>query len=301
MSTMRTCQISGNVSVDHQNNLISPVQVQYVQSYRHGLPNSRSYHAGLDQVLSQESSVTSPETASTQDSSSVPGHMTEPRNYAPRTSGPLTNLPPPPRFNLNIAPKASGNTTKDPFVAPISAPSNDLIPFPRLPSAEVQQAMVTSYTQDIQAERSEKLRNLLDTPSGMPTYEAAMNPAFFPFVDGPRQARPHTFGVVRLKNVSHCESPSTIHTTRTTHITNITHITHITHIPPLITNPLPTLPPLTLTFRFPFQPNVLRSWPSWAGTHGCSPTRRSPSISLWTGPPPRRWTHSWSSTPWMMP
>ena len=51
-------------------------------------------------------------------------------------------------------------------------------------------------------QRSNLLSGLTNTPTSLPLLETAMNPAYFPFVEGPRLAHTVNHGVVKLKNVS---------------------------------------------------------------------------------------------------
>lgn len=56
--------------------------------------------------------------------------------------------------------------------------------------------------QDVRGQRSDKLIELTDTHTSLPSFEDAMNSTNFPFVEGPRQCRGINYGVVKLKNVS---------------------------------------------------------------------------------------------------
>jgi hypothetical protein len=54
----------------------------------------------------------------------------------------------------------------------------------------------------VRALRSSQLNRLTATGTGVPTFQVAMDPANFPFVEGARQAMSTNYGVVKLKNVS---------------------------------------------------------------------------------------------------
>ncbi|KAJ4018010.1 hypothetical protein NW752_001920 [Fusarium irregulare] len=173
-----------------------------------GLPQSVSFHSGLSLM----SPVNTPHHLSGErlnGSISTPTsgpnhHLTEPRNYAPRTSGqPVDNLPPP-RFNLNLQtiPGAHHVSPRDPFGSPERVEPSALIPFPNLPPPAVQQAMLTgAISAPLTSNKSHKLCELTGTYSGLPTLETAMSPDFFPFMSGPGSTKPSTAGVVRLKNI----------------------------------------------------------------------------------------------------
>lgn len=147
-------------------------------------------------------------------SSPIPGHyqhQTEPRNYAPRTSGQPVNALPPPRFNLNLQAMSSASQTspQDPFGSPERVEPTALIPFPTLPPPAVQQAMLAApMPVQFIGNKSQKLAELTCTFSGFPALGTAMSPEYFPFISGPGSAKPSTGGVVRLKNVSPPLTPS---------------------------------------------------------------------------------------------
>ncbi|GKU04072.1 hypothetical protein FLAG1_06586 [Fusarium langsethiae] len=173
-----------------------------------GLPQSVSFHAGLSMI----SPGNTPHHFSGErmsDSLSTPTsgtnhHLTEPRNYAPRTAGPPVDSLPPPRFNLDLQtiPSACPTSPRDPFGSPERVGSGALIPFPSMPPPAMQQAMLTAtMTMPFTGSKSEKLHELTGTYSGLPTLETAMSPAFFPFVSGPGSTKASTAGVVRLKNI----------------------------------------------------------------------------------------------------
>ncbi|KAJ4259608.1 hypothetical protein NW762_007538 [Fusarium torreyae] len=186
----------------------TPVELPQSHSHNSGLPQSVSYNSGLSMISPvptphhsgsgrMSDSVSSPSTGHNQ-------RLTEPRNYAPRTSGQPVNTLPPPRFNLDLQTisSASQTTPQDPFGSPERAEPTALIPFPNLPPPAVQQAMLAAampvqYTDNM----SNRLAELTCTFSGFPTLETAMSPKYFPFVSGPGSSKPSSAGVVRLKNI----------------------------------------------------------------------------------------------------
>jgi hypothetical protein len=154
-------------------------------------------------------------------------NQTEPRNFAPRTAGSPSYLPPPPAFNLGQNAKAKDNSAQaashsaasdaDPFFSPGLTRRAAPAPTP----APVSQAMVlSSISEDnqldlapnpvyygpvpaeIRALRSEHLNSLTDGPTGLPTQDVALSPDNFPFIESCTQAGPVSYGVVKIKNVS---------------------------------------------------------------------------------------------------
>ena len=127
-------------------------------------------------------------------SSSQTGSITEPRNYAPRTSGQPVMEQPPPKFNLDVvAYRAQGNAN-DPFVA--SSRANGVChPVP------VTQTVGFPATNTL-AQRSQKLRTLLGPNSMLPSFNTAMHPDNFPFAETCRKGKAINHGVVKIRNVS---------------------------------------------------------------------------------------------------
>ncbi|KAM6524105.1 hypothetical protein FSOLCH5_004709 [Fusarium solani] len=192
------------------------------------LPQSQSYTAGLTQSNSQNSGlslmspgdtpheITAPRARVPFSSPLANGRLTEPRNYAPRTSGQPVERLPPPRFNLNLEsiPAVSENvpqeSSQDPFASPAPSDATSLVPFPNLPPPTVQLAMLDNAQLDramemalikANAPKSDKLQQLTGTYTGFPSLQMALNVNFFPFIDGPSSAKPVTYGVIRLKNI----------------------------------------------------------------------------------------------------
>lgn len=133
------------------------------------------------------------------------GRLTEPRNYAPRTSGlPVFNEPPP-KFDLGIRQQPNINTspTSEKDDNQSSGASQALQPVPEGNSvATYSSPQQMALTVGVQPMRSEKLNMLTATPSGLPDLAVAMDPANFPFIESARHAKAMNHGVIRLKNVS---------------------------------------------------------------------------------------------------
>lgn len=132
------------------------------------------------------------------------GNLTEPRNYAPRTAGLPAANEPPPKFDLGVAqysspPQAQHGGMQDPF-SPIPGNAGQMRAGPE-PSAMTPYGATGSAVSELQAQRSNMLNMLTNTPSGLPTFAMAMDPANFPFVEGARQAYAINHGVVKIRNV----------------------------------------------------------------------------------------------------
>lgn len=116
------------------------------------------------------------------------GTFTEPRNYAPRTSGrPLTvSNEPPPKFDLSGA------------VAIQTQPAEQSVQNSVVPHVGHFYSQSQGQLQDL---RSNHLSLLTATVSGLPTLQAALQPENFPFLEGARQAVAVNHGVVKLRNI----------------------------------------------------------------------------------------------------
>lgn len=125
------------------------------------------------------------------------GVKTEPRNYAPRTVGRLTDEPPP-SFDLSLIKYLDKtNETQEAL-----SPKKEQDPFSTvLPSRRA--------SDELQTLRSDALNKLTNTPTGLPDYTTALSPDIFPFVDAARQAQPTYHGVIKLGNV--CMAPKFYH------------------------------------------------------------------------------------------
>lgn len=141
------------------------------------------------------------------------GTFTEPRNYAPRTSGLPVSVTsePPPKFDLSVATGVRGsdvgaatgngnglslpesNSSTLPIVSQ-SAGSAAVVPF-IAPNYELS-------PDPVRQSRSEQLNRLTATGVGLPVLQTALAPDNFPFIEGARQAVATNYGVVKLKNVS---------------------------------------------------------------------------------------------------
>lgn len=139
-------------------------------------------------------SISSPE-GSVYFSPSAPrsSHMTEPRNYAPRTTGQAASQGPPPKFNMDLVTHRLQDVIQ----------SDQLAVQPIQPQAlDPAQGLAHRQVQITPASPSEELRRLTDTVTGLPSLTTAIDPANFPFVESGKQARPVNHGIVRLRNVS---------------------------------------------------------------------------------------------------
>lgn len=126
------------------------------------------------------------------------GRMTEPRNYAPRTSGRPMSSEPPPKFNLELPTL----TQNDPEVLPTSETSDYQL------GALVQQTLPTQQSLTVYQPpaaafdgRSEKLKALTNPAWGNAKLAAVLDPSNMPFVEGAKQATAKNNGVVRLGNI----------------------------------------------------------------------------------------------------
>ncbi|CEI61162.1 hypothetical protein FVEN_g6100 [Fusarium venenatum] len=172
------------------------------------LPQSISFHTGLS-LMSPGNTPHHFSGERMSDSLATPTsgtnhHLTEPRNYAPRTAGQPVDSLPPPRFNLDLQtiPSACPTSPRDPFGSPERGEASALIPFPNMPPPAMQQAMLTAaMAVPFAGNKSQRLHELTGTYSGLPTLETAMSSAFFPFVSGAGSTKASTAGVVRLKNI----------------------------------------------------------------------------------------------------
>lgn len=136
------------------------------------------------------------------------GTLTEPRNFAPQTSGLSAAVmsEPPPKFDLSLATGVRKNdtvstnaqtivhTTYYPPGTDHDIGSTAIVPF-------ADHRYVSPHSQ-IQNLRSDTLNHLTATESGLPALHNALDPQYFPFLEGARQAVATNHGVVKLKNVS---------------------------------------------------------------------------------------------------
>ncbi|POR35064.1 Uncharacterized protein TPAR_04750 [Tolypocladium paradoxum] len=166
--------------------------------------------------------------------SSKSGNLTEPRNYAPRTSGqPAVCSEPPPKFDPSglvngqlhqqqgmngqqqvstgpqyHQPVANGQQYQQQAAVPTQAQLTpgghalvQVYPGPEAPVVNYSSSLAVVPATEIRANRSSELNNLTNTPSGLPLVANAMDPSNFPFVEAPRMAQAINRGVVKLKNI----------------------------------------------------------------------------------------------------
>lgn len=133
------------------------------------------------------------------------GCQTEPRNYAPRTSGQPITEQPPPKFDLSVVAYQPKAILQDPFVgsdAPslaVQAPTHVHTPVQAPPP---QMAELPGTVVQYRPSCSDKLHRLTATASCLPTFSAAMDPTNFPFLEGARQHKAINYGVIKIRNVS---------------------------------------------------------------------------------------------------
>ncbi len=127
--------------------------------------------------------------------------MTEPRNYAPRTSGLPVSSEPPPKFNLELPPVSQ--IEQEPLLQSPEAFENQLgalvqQTLPAQPSLAVYQPPA-----EVHDERSENLKALTNPAWGSAKLAAVLDPSNMPFVEAAKQAKANVknYGVVRLGNV----------------------------------------------------------------------------------------------------
>ncbi|KAJ4147370.1 hypothetical protein LMH87_001894 [Akanthomyces muscarius] len=127
------------------------------------------------------------------------GRMTEPRNYAPRTSGLPMSSEPPPKFNLEL-PTVSQNEQETLLPSPEA--------FEYQLGALVQQTLPAQQSlavyqppAEVYDGRSEKLKALTNPAWGNSKLASVLDPSNMPFVEAAKQAQPKNYGVVRLGNI----------------------------------------------------------------------------------------------------
>ncbi|KAG6002397.1 hypothetical protein E4U21_003128 [Claviceps maximensis] len=183
---------SGRIS--GRSNFFTPIPqpIKQIGTGTTGLPSSQSYQsvAALDSPISRRRT----DSCHDHDNPTSPEHrrlgtFTEPRNYAPRTSGrPLSvSKDPPPKFNLS---QSTGpiHFVEQAFQTP------EVVPF-------VGHQYSLSQDQQLQNLRSSHLNQLTATESGLPTLQTALQPEYFPFLEGARQSVAANHGVVKLGNI----------------------------------------------------------------------------------------------------
>ncbi|TQW01121.1 RNA recognition, RNP-1 [Cordyceps javanica] len=126
------------------------------------------------------------------------GRMTEPRNYAPRTSGRPMSSEPPPKFNLEL-PTVSQHVKEmlpspEAFDHQLGLLVQQSLPAPQ--SLTVYQPPVGAYDG-----RSEKLKALTNPAWGDTNLAMVLDPSNMPFVEAAKQATAKNHGVVRLGNI----------------------------------------------------------------------------------------------------
>ncbi|KAL6871372.1 hypothetical protein J3F83DRAFT_714278 [Trichoderma novae-zelandiae] len=129
----------------------------------------------------------------------------EPRNYAPRTAGlPASINPimmqPPPRFDLGLAAAPDHEIDREAcivrqIVRPFGVRLSETTELSEIPLDFSINAPV------MPPPSSNKLLQLTNTATGLPTLADAMDPTNFPFVEAARLAKPMNWGIIKLKNI----------------------------------------------------------------------------------------------------
>ncbi|KAM6480209.1 hypothetical protein HDV62DRAFT_125166 [Trichoderma sp. SZMC 28011] len=177
------------------------------------IPHSQSLNSLQPEVFSSPSSdMTPPQRRS---GAPVRGYFSpgmstvasEPRNYAPRTAGlPASINPimmqPPPRFDLGLAVAEAPEHDSDrearivrQIVRPFGVRLSETTELSEIPPDCSNNAPM------MQAPPSNKLLQLINTATGLPTLADAMDPSNFPFIESARLAKPMNWGIIKLRNI----------------------------------------------------------------------------------------------------
>lgn len=128
--------------------------------------------------------------------------LTEPRNYAPRTSGLVAARDPPPKFDLmRLSPKAPRDqASDDAFVDSLT--SLGLQRHSELVEKTTNNAIVPFQHGQVEHRYQTTAEYANGPQQALPTLRTALSEEHFPFTDAARLSRPKNNGVIRLKNVS---------------------------------------------------------------------------------------------------
>ncbi|KID69387.1 RNA recognition, RNP-1, partial [Metarhizium hybridum] len=176
-----------------------------------GLPSSHSCHSA-SALLSPSTSGRLSYVGSVSGTMKSPdytrlGTLTEPRNFAPQTSGlsAAVTSEPPPKFDLSLATGVRKNDTVSTNAQTIvhttyypPGTDHDIGSTAIVPFADHRHVSPHSQIQNL---RSDTLNHLTATESGLPALHNALDPQYFPFLEGARQAVATNHGVVKLKNI----------------------------------------------------------------------------------------------------
>lgn len=128
--------------------------------------------------------------------------MTEPRNYAPRTSGKPMSSEPPPKFSLSVGAPSQDQPLELPspqqFDEQVGALVQQTLPQQQPTSLVTYQPPAAVVQQDT---RSEKLKALTNPAWGGPTLASILDPSNMPFTETAKRAKAQNRGVLRLSNV----------------------------------------------------------------------------------------------------
>ncbi|KID74456.1 RNA recognition, RNP-1, partial [Metarhizium brunneum ARSEF 3297] len=176
-----------------------------------GLPSSHSCHSA-SALLSPSTSGRLSYVGSVSETMKSPdytrlGTLTEPRNFAPQTFGlsAAVTSEPPPKFDLSLATGVRKNDTVSTNAQTIvhttyypSGTDHDIGSTAIVPFADHRHVSPHSQIRNL---RSDTLNHLTATESGLPALHNALDPQYFPFLEGARQAVATNHGVVKLKNI----------------------------------------------------------------------------------------------------
>ncbi|OPB38644.1 hypothetical protein A0O28_0017500 [Trichoderma guizhouense] len=202
-------------SSDHRTSLQRMADTGFEQHVRPSfIPHSQSLNSlQPGEVFSSPSSdVTPPQRRS---GAPVRGYFSpgmstvasEPRNYAPRTAGlPASINPimmqPPPRFDLGLAVAEAPEHDSDrearivrQIVRPFGVRLSETTELSEIPPD------CSNHAPMMQAPPSNKLLQLINTATGLPTLADAMDPSNFPFIESARLAKPMNWGIIKLRNI----------------------------------------------------------------------------------------------------
>lgn len=232
-------QIYQPLSGQNQNGFNMPPESFVMQTPHGGGEGSTGRFTPATYRFTPQSSNASPGLQSFASSTTRFPPSTEPRSFAPRTSG-LVPHEPPPRFVLqtpgpvstpaplhNQMHSENGSTNSlqhggcqhtFPSNQTITGDSgndgHDFDPFrtielpsviqPIEPISNALAARNHPVPEYLRNQRSKQLNILTAGPNALPSIEMALHPDNFPFIEGPRNAQPPpNWGVVKIKNVSH--------------------------------------------------------------------------------------------------
>ena len=209
-SNTQTSQSSGIATVAQDFASQNSVVYAYPIPHPGGLSQSKSYHSGLVNHNATSPDKTPQRDGNDNDSGflgSPSERVTEPRNYAPRA---VTLQGEPPEWTLVAGQQQSTvqqSASDDPFVSFQSQNQNQaLIWTPNSPPQQAMSAQAPNVAELPGSHHSQHLIKLLQ--DGTPSFEVAMHPDNFPFVESCRTGPATNHGVIRIRNASLCRNHS---------------------------------------------------------------------------------------------